>query len=146
MDWVLSCTEPKRVCWGPQYTASLVKFPSTSAGSSRPHAGATPVVPRARSPPASARLALARRSGNDQGDRARAHVILRVDQFPQQLRVINITSDVPRECRVNSDPLRPVFKQRIALTTSLGQARGDSAAHFGATASRHWLARHWSNL
>src|ERR1700720_4115996 len=48
MDWVLSCTEPKRVCWGPQYTASLVKFPSTSAGSSRPHAGATPVVPRAR--------------------------------------------------------------------------------------------------
>src|SRR5580704_3403935 len=40
MDRVLSCTEPKRVCWGPQYTASLVKFPSTSAGSSRPHAGA----------------------------------------------------------------------------------------------------------
>src|ERR1700730_13087493 len=105
MDWVLSCTEPKRVCWGPQYTASLVKFPSTSAGSSRPHAGATPVVPRARAgrpPPVSH---LARRSGDDQGDRARAHVILRVDQFPQQLRVIDITSDVPRECRVNSDPL-----------------------------------------
>jgi hypothetical protein len=81
MDWVLSCTEPKRVCWGPQYTASLVKFPSTSAGSFRPHAGATPVVPRARAgrpPPDSYWL-------DDPAmieAIARAHVILRVDQFP----------------------------------------------------------------
>src|ERR1700731_625981 len=130
MDWVLSCTEPKRVCWGPQYPASLVKFPSTSAGSSRPHAGATPVVPRARAgrpPPDSYWL----------DDPAMIKAIAREPtssyestSSPRQLRVINITSDVPRECRVNSDQLRPVFKQRIALTTSLGQARGDSAAHF----------------
>jgi hypothetical protein len=47
----------------------------------------------------------------------------------RQLRVLNITSDIPRELSSNSDPLRQV-KRRIALTTSLGQARGDSAAHF----------------
>jgi hypothetical protein len=83
-------------------------FAQKSGGILRVHAIDSPPSLSMHEEPASARLALARRSGDDQGDRARAHVILRVDQFPQQLRVITITSDVPRECRVNSDPLRPV--------------------------------------
>src|SRR5260370_7288987 len=98
MDWVLSCTEPKRVCWGPQYTASLVKFSSTSAGPSRPHAGATPVGPRARtgrSPPDSYWLddpamikALAREPPPSYEPTISPH------QFP----LINTTPITPRNC------------------------------------------------
>src|SRR5260370_20952871 len=77
MDWVLPCNEPKRVCWGPHRLLNfLQRAPGRLDRMLAQHRWFLEPGPAGLRP-----TRIGQTIRDDQGGRARAQVILRVDQF-----------------------------------------------------------------